>query len=112
MAQDARGGPRVRPAHCEKRPPLVSFTSIHKRSSILLASDGCCRTNKASFHAAGAPAAPALRPLAAVARESSSRVEQVSCGERVSHPVSRATRTGLSSGPSERPPPQEVDHNR
>ena len=57
----------------------------------LLASDGCCRTNKASFHAAGAPAAPALRPLAAVARESSSRVEQVSCGERISRCVSTAT---------------------
>ena len=49
----------------------------------LLASDGYCRTNKASFHAAGAPAALALRPLAAVARESSSRVDQVSCRERV-----------------------------
>ena len=79
----------------------------------LLASDGCCRTNKASFHAAGAPAAPALRPLAAVARESSSRVDQVSCRERVFFsPVSRATRTGLSSGADERPPLQEMDHYR
>ena len=41
------------------------------------------RSGGYSFHAAGAPVAPALRPLAAVARESSSRVDQVSCRERV-----------------------------
>ena len=69
-------------------------------------------TNKASFHAAGAPDAPALRPLAAMARESSSRVEKMSRGVRISRHVSRASRTGLSSGPSEWPPPSEIDRLR
>ena len=69
-------------------------------------------TNKASFHAAGAPDAPALRLLAAMARESSSRVEKMSRGVRISRHVSRASRTGLSSGPSEWPPPSEIDRLR
>ena len=55
-------------------------------------------TNKASFHAAGAPDAPALRPLAAMARESSSRVEKMSRGVRISRHV-RAERPAQVSVP-------------
>ena len=96
-------------AHCEKR-PLPTLLCVVRPSWWSL--DGCCRTYKASFHAAGAPGAPDLRPLAAVARESSSRVEQVSCGERISRCVSRATRRALIFGLTEGPPLQQIDNYR
>ena len=97
------------PAHCEKR-PLPTLLCVVRPSWWSL--DGCCRTYKASFHAAGAPGAPDLRLLAAVARESSSRVEQVSCGERISRCVSRATRRALIFGLTEGPPLQQIDNYR
>ena len=77
-----------RASHCEKLalPKPLALHSVPfvrpPTSWPLMAAAGM---NKASFHAAGALDAPALRPLAAMARESSSRVEYGIDEQRCAH---------------------------